>query len=188
MTLYRNCRELPIHNFFEINRTNDLSYLVKSGIPPADQILQDRYLEIADEYNALFSSKKKGGSIAKSKLHVLQLKLMNLEIIEMVLKRSGITDEIKAIAKKLRIKPEMLSSYISGVQNDLRRLQKEMKDEEEKGGKSNDNNSDSLEKTLTLVKENGFNFDRFSTPIIEFVYAINRLEEKAKQNQSSNKK
>ena len=184
--LYNNCRELPIHNFFEISRTNDLTYLIKSGKAPKEEVLQDKWLEIIDEYNGLFSSKKHQGTTNISKLHILNLRLMNLEIIELVIKTSGITDEIKEIAKRLRVRPDELGTYISGIKNEIKKLVLEMQKDQE--GQEEKNGGESLEKTLTLVKENGFNFDRFTTPVIEFVYAINRLEEKSKQQETLNKK
>lgn len=183
--LYNNCRELPIHNFFEISRTNDLKYLVKSGEPSEENILQDRYLEIIDEYNSLFSSKKNHGNINQIKMYILALKLMNLEVIELLIKDSGITDEIKEIAKRLRIRPDRISDYITGLKNDIKKLEKEISEAEKATVGEDKNHGDSLEKTLTLVKENGFNFDRFTTPIIEFVFAINRMEEKAKHHEKS---
>lgn len=183
MILYNNCRELPIHNFFEISRTNDLKYLVKSGETPEENVLQDKYLEIVDEYNTLFSTKKSHGNINQIKMYILALRLMNMEVIELLIKKGKITDEIKEISKQLRIKPENISVYISGVKNEIKKLEKEMQDAESATVNEDKNHGDSLEKTLTLVKENGFNFDRFTTPVIEFVFAINRLEEKAKQQE-----
>ncbi len=183
--LYNNCRELPIHNFFEISRTQDLKYLVKSGEIPDESILQDKYLEIIDEYNALFSTKKNHGNINQIKKYILALKLMNLEVIELLIKDGGITEEIREISKRLRIKPDNIAVYISGVKNEIKKLEKEMQDAEAATVNEDKNHGDSLEKTLTLVKENGFNFDRFTTPVIEFVFAINRLEEKAKQQEKA---
>ena len=184
--LYNNCRELPIHNFFEISRSNNFEYLVKSGKPPKAEILQDKWLDIIDEYNGLFTTKKHKGTTNQSKLYILNLRLMNLEIIELIIKNSGITDEIKAIAKTLRVRVEELSTYVSGIKNEIKKIVLEMQSESETQDEGN--NGESLEKTLTLVKENGFNFDRFTTPVIEFVYAINRLEEKNKQQENANKK
>ena len=184
--LYNNCRELPIHNFFEISRSSDLNYLVKSGKPPKKEILHDKFIDIIDEYNGLFTTKKHQVNVNETKLYILNLKLMNLEIITSIIKSSGITDEIKEISKTLRIRPDEIGVYVSGIKNEIKKIILEMsaKNENEPSG----NNGESLEKTLTLVKENGFNFDRFTTPVIEFVYAINRLEEKNKQQEIANKK
>lgn len=182
MIIYNNCRELPIHNFFEINRTNDLLYLVKSGEAPDASVLQDKFLDIIDEYNSLFTGNKKPGTTNKSKFYILTLKLLNLEIVEQLIQSRGITEEVREVARKLKIKPEKLSDYITGLKSELRKLQNELEQPDE----NTEDISYSLEKTLTLVKENGFNFDRFTTPVIEFVFAINRLEEKSKHQKAKN--
>lgn len=175
--LYNNCRELPIHNFFEINRSNDFSYLVKSGKKPSDEVLQEKFLDIIDEYNSLFTTKNKNVAIVnRTQIMTLELKLMNLRILEILIENKGITAEIRETAKKMRVNCEDISTHVSAITNDLKRLEAEIENEPE----STEKNDNSLEKSLTLVKENGFNFDRFTTPIIEFVFAINRLEEKNK--------
>lgn len=175
--LYENCRELPIHNFFEINRTNDFKYLVKSGKAPKEEILQEKWMDIIDEYNSLFNNQSKIPSVvSRSQIMTLELKLMNLRILKMIIDTQGLTESALEMAKLLRVKTKQIETYISATTNDLKRLEKEIEEEPE----STEKNENSLEKTLTLVKENGFNFDRFTTPIIEFVFAINRLEEKNK--------
>lgn len=177
MGLYQNCRELPIHNFFEISRTNDFSYLVKSGRKPKEEVLRDKYLEIVDEYNSLFSNKTKNPAmVSQSKFIAQSLKVMNLELLEIIIKTSGVTQEVRDVSRKLKIKPEKLSEFILGLKNELSRIELELQNRDSE--KDNESDIHALEKSLTLVKENGFNFDRFSTPIIEFVFAINRLEEK----------
>lgn len=183
--LYQNCRELPIHNFFEINRTNDFKYLVKSGKKPSDEKLQEHWWEIMDEYNSYFADQHKSQSeINKNRLIISSLKLMNLETLKFIISTHKITDEVREIAKKLKVKIENIDSYITGLTNDIKRLEKDLQNSDNEEEK--DNNS--LEKMLILVKENGFNFDRFSTPIIEFIFAINRLEEKSKYYKSLKKK
>lgn len=189
MELYRNCRELPIHNFFEISRTNDFSYLIKSGGITDEAVLKKKYIEIVDEYNSLFTNKGKNPAmIFQSKYIIQALKVRNLEVIELLINTSGLTDEIKEISKKLKIKPEKISEFLAGLKNELSRLEKEMEIREMEKENEDDKDINALEKSLTLVKENGFNFDRFSTPIIEFVFAINRLEEKQKSLEKAMKK
>ncbi len=106
--------------------------------------------------------------------------MMNLQILQIIISTSGITDEVKSTARKLRIIPESINSYITGLHNELKKLEKTLEANENEEN-SREKSADDLEKSLILVKENGFNFDRFTTPIIEFVFAMNRLEEKAKQ-------
>ena len=173
--LYNNCRELPIHNFFEISRTNDLKHLVKSGEIPDEEILQEKFIDIIDEYNGLFKNNKNPAQTVRLQLYVLTLKLSTLEVIEMIIESTGISEDVREICRKLRVKPERIKDYFTGLHNDIRKLEKQIQDQ----GETETNESDILEKTLTLLKENGFNFDRFTTPIIEFAFAVNRMEEKA---------
>lgn len=180
--LYQNCREIPIHVFFEIVRTNNLELLVKSGDNPEQQQLQSGWLDILDEYNALFPKQKDKSFILKSRYFVLCLQLMSLEILKEVIESSGTTPEIVESCRKMRVQPENIQSYIAGKRNELKKVHAEL----EREPQTEENNAaDELEKTLTLLKEQGFNFDRFTTPIIEFAYALNRLEERAAKQQSS---
>lgn len=177
MGLYENCRELPIHNFFELHRTKDFKYLVKSG-RAGKKALEEKYMEIMDEYNTYFNNPQKSSSEIKQKNLVLRsLKLMSLEVLYNLIETRGITEDIRTAAKKLKIKPEKLKDYIAGLKNEITRLENEMQNSENEQEKD----INSLEKTLILVKENGFNFDRFTTPVIEFVFAINRLDEKSRK-------
>ena len=95
----------------------------------------------------------------------------------MIIMVSGKNEEVIELSKKMKINPDNISTYKKAVNNELRKLEKQLEiiDEEKP-----DNELDNWEKSLILVKENGFNFDRYNTPLIEFIYAINRLEEKAK--------
>lgn len=47
--LYKSCRELPMHNFNEIQLTNDLSYLIKDGSDHSQEELQQQWIDILDE-------------------------------------------------------------------------------------------------------------------------------------------
>ena len=78
--------------------------------------------------------------------------------------------------KSFIVNIDNISTYKKAVNNELRKLEKQIElNNEEKP----ENETDNWEKSLILVKENGFNFDRYNTPVIEFIYAINRLEEKS---------
>lgn len=177
MILYNNCRELPIHNFFEISRNNDLKFLVKSGEIPDEEILREKFIDIIDEYNGLFSKGITPLQSQRMQLFTLALKQVLLEALQAIIITTGINDDVRQICRKLRVKPEQIDDYYAGLKNDIRKLEKQIEDQEPE----QINQSDILEKTLTLVKENGFVFDRFTTPIIEFAYAVNRMEEKAKK-------
>ena len=48
-SFYKNCRELPMHNFNEIQITNDLNYLVKDKTKQSDEDLQRHWIEILEE-------------------------------------------------------------------------------------------------------------------------------------------
>lgn len=180
MKFYTNCRELPIHNFIEISRTGDLKFLFCDYKNAVDENittdLQNTYIEIIDELNSFFKGSSNVKMIKESKLRALSLRFMNISLLEMILKVSGKTDEVVELSKKMKINLDNISTYKKAVNNELRKLEKQLEiiDEEK-----TDNELDNWEKSLILVKENGFNFDRYNTPVIEFIYAINRLEEKA---------
>lgn len=185
MELYNNCRELPIHNFFEISRSQDYRFLIKNGEynEGKTEELQQKFIEIIDEYNSYF--KDKGGAVHsmfnKNKLVSLSIKLEALHILEFFISEQGITEEIKEVCESIKIPPERIKSFIFGVKNEIKKLEHKIQQEEENEIHTG---SADLERTLILVKENGFQFDRYRTPIIEFVYALNRLEEKAQQMES----
>lgn len=181
MKFYSNCRELPIHNFIEISRTGDLKFLFCDYKNVTDESItsdvQNAYLEIIDELNSFFKGSGNGKMIKEAKLRALSLRFMNISILEMIIMVSGKNEEVIELSKKMKINPDNISTYKKAVNNELRKLEKQLEiiDEEKP-----DNELDNWEKSLILVKENGFNFDRYNTPLIEFIYAINRLEEKAK--------
>lgn len=189
MKFYTNCRELPIHNFIELSRSNDLKFLFYDYKNVSDESInsdvQNAYIDIIDELNTLFKGSSNVKMIKESKLRALSLRFMNISLLEMILKVSGKTDEVIELSKKMKINLDNISTYKKAVNNELRKLEKQLEiiDEEK-----TDNELDNWEKSLILVKENGFNFDRYNTPVIEFIYAINRLEEKSKQLESLKRK
>lgn len=179
MRYYKNCRELPIHNFFELSRTGELRYLLKDYDDAGDfqdnEDLQKANIEIIDEYNALFKNKRNESVIKNSELVALEIKLQNLLLIQSILFHSGWTEDLEKQARKTGVELADLDIHIKTIRSQLRKVQNRMKTEAE----NSENESDNLEKALSLVKENGFNLDRYRTPVIEFAYALNRLEEKA---------
>ena len=180
MKFYTNCRELPIHNFIEISRTGDLKFLFCDYKNAVDESInsdvQNAYIDIIDELNSFFKGSSNVKMIKESKLRALSLKLMNISLLEMIMMVSGKNEKVIELSKKMKINPDNISTYKKAVNNELRKLEKQIElNNEEKP----ENETDNWEKSLILVKENGFNFDRYNTPVIEFIYAINRLEEKA---------
>ena len=180
MKFYTNCRELPIHNFIEISRTGDLKFLFydykNAGDESINSDVQNAYIDIIDELNTLFKGSRNEKLTKEAKLQAISIKFMNLSILEMVVTVSGKTDEALELAKKMRVNIDNISTYKKAVNNELRKLEKQLQSNNEE---KPENETDNWEKSLILVKENGFNFDRYTTPIIEFIYALNRLEEKA---------
>lgn len=180
MNFYTNCREIPIHNFIEISRSGDLKFLFCDYKNAREEDIthdvQNAYIEIVDELNSFFKGSSNLKMINESKLRSLSLRLMNVSLLEIIVIASGKTDEVLELSKKMKINLDNISTYKKAITNELRKLEKktEIIDEEKP-----DNELDNWEKSLILVKENGFNFDRYNTPVIEFIYAINRLEEKA---------
>lgn len=104
--LYRNCRELPIHNFNEIEVTGDLTYLIKEGNHDEKE-LEKHWIDILDE--AITLSKDQGQTKFfrdKAELLYLETKLkvlsgigyiVNLEISEAQKK------DIDSLLKKYRV-------------------------------------------------------------------------------------
>lgn len=184
--LYKTCREIPIHNFFELSRTGELRYLLRDYHQEVEETeeLNQIKIDIIDEYGALFKNQRNEGLMEKCELMNLEVKLQNLYVLQRLISISGMKPHIIDLAVNMNVEPESIDIYIKTLESQVKKLQKRIESESE----TTENYTDNLEKTLSLVKENGFNFDRFTTPIIEFVYAINRLEEKAKYYESMKKK
>lgn len=184
MKLYKTCREIPIHNFFELSRTVDLRYLCKdyhADVAESEEIKQ-AYIDITDEYNSLFRGKQNAGMQQQAEKIKLQIQLFNLSILSLRYSESGATEHVLKMAALMNIDLSEIEVYQKTLRSQLNKIEnKEKSNPAEK-------DEDSLEKTLTLVKENGFNFDRFTTPVIEFVFAVNRLEEKSEYYKSLAKK
>lgn len=188
MQLYKTCREIPIHNFFELSRTGELKYLLKNYLEIENieetPELSDVKINIIDEYNSLFKGKKNEEIALKAELVSLEIRLQNLLLIHDLFIISGKTPEILLLAKKADVELDEIEIYIKNTKSQIKKLENKVNSELE----NSENDTDSLEKTLSLVKENGFNFDRYTTPIIEFVFALNRLEEKAQYYESLKRK
>mgnify|MGYP006363182079 CR=1 FL=1 len=188
MKIYKNCRELPIHNFFELSRTGEVKYLYKDyddvvNLEENEEINQVR-IDVIDEYNSLFKDKQNLGILTKAEILSLEIYLQNLFILQDLILVSGDSDDVKSLAISMNVDIDSLEIYIKTTKSQLNKIN----NQQEKESEDSENDVDSLEKTLSLVKENGFNFDRYSTPIIEFVFAINRLEEKSEQQKTLNKR
>lgn len=166
--LFQNCRELPIHNFNECVMGN-LYYLIKNGEHYDDEI-EAKWVDILDEYSELTAS---GNLIAKK----IQMVAINLEIEKMRLLMAidSPTKQQKEIIKRYlnKYRSKDIPKLITSLSNKLKRLIKEMPEEHK--------DSYSLDKSIAMMKANGFQIDRFTTPVSEYLEMINVLKERAKK-------
>ncbi|MXV39350.1 hypothetical protein GO491_11795 [Flavobacteriaceae bacterium Ap0902] len=171
--LYKNCRELPIHNFNECMEGN-FSYLVISGEHSEIEI-QEKWIGIIDEYNSLIT---KGADInisKKAEILGLHLKINLITILQELKSVESLADgEFKDLIKKYG-KPTLLA----GLKNKLNRKLNELPEQ-----KDSENDFD---KTLAVLNSQGFNVDRFKTPVSEYIKMLELLDEKFKAIQNSRK-
>lgn len=156
--LYKNCRELPIHNFNECMEGN-LSYLVVSGEHTDDE-LESKWVDILDEYNALTKTGVDTNIIKRCEIVSLQLQ------IDLIVELSTLSN-VEEFQKYTQNKDRL----IAGLTNKLNRKIKELP-------KNTDKND--FDKTLAVLNSNGFTIDRFKTPVSEYVKMLELLDEKIK--------
>lgn len=170
--LYKNCRELPYHNFNEIQIEGDLKYLIKDTEIHEDNELQDHWLKILEERlkaNNDFEQKKFFRD--KAELNYLQVKLTVLEGI-LPLYLFDLTDEqqeqIQTILKLYRV--SNIEQDILGTKDDINIKISALKkgDDSEKKG--------SFDKTLAVMRMNGYNVNRFDITVSEFDELISQMK------------
>jgi len=174
---YSKCNELPIHNFNEVASNNDFSYLIKNKDEEvSDEVLQLAWLDILDEYltisknNIALNALKK-----KAKITLLQKRLDTLEIMKYCADR-GI--DIDAELAQYRIKKDKIQVNIGMVKNDIARLSSSVPSESEKKGSNN-----TFDRSIAMLNKNGFNINRFTTVVTEWVQALDILEQQHIANQ-----
>jgi len=167
--LYQNCREIPIHNFNEISITGDMSFLIKEKGKHTEDELQDKWIDLIDEYNGYFN--KENESLEKNKqIELLRFEYLKLIAIKNLILSNENGDEVKKILKKLNIKEDKLDRFISSCLSNLNKLSLE--------NNIKSDNGYSFEESLIVLNENGFNVDRFKNTVSEYAFFINRLNKK----------
>jgi hypothetical protein len=171
--LYRKCNELPIHNFNEVSSNNDFTFLKKNnGDVVNDEDLQLAWLDILDEYLTISNN---AFAIAllkkKAKIILLEKKLHVLEVIKFCVDRCI---DIDSELLQYRIKKDKVAANIGMVKNDINRLSSSIPDEAEQKKRNTD-----FDRSIAMLNKNGFNINRFTTVVSEWVEALNILE---KQN------
>lgn len=173
--LYKKCNELPIHNFNEA-ANGDYSFLKKnSGDVVSDEDLQVAWLDILDEYLTVSNNTYAVTLLKKkAKAILLEKKLYVLQTMKFCADRNIDIDEY---LKEYNIKKEKLAVNIGMIKNDLNRLVNTMPESAEKQSNSTD-----FDRSIAVLNKNGFNINRFTTVVSEWVQALNILEQQHKQN------
>lgn len=178
--LYKNCRELPIHIFNEISLTNDLNLLIKENNNnyTEDQLL-DKWIDIIDEYNKLSGSDNAYNE--KISYEKNKLKLYILIAVRDLRDTVGIdNEELKLLCKDFSFRIDKIDLYINSILKSLK-TQDEL-------DKLNIDKKNNFEDILAVLNENGFNINRFITPVSEYLAYINRLKEIIKSKEKINKR
>lgn len=157
---YKNCRELPIHNFNEIGLSNDLSYLISDNSKHDDQELKDAWLDILTDFILINPDK---GIKYENELKQRLFYLVNrLSVLEKVIEYDLYTD---AILGKLKLKKKNVRREFNKVRQRTAQLRAKLKTEEKVEQEVN-----TFEKTLAqLTKFYGAKIDRFTTTVSEWL-------------------
>lgn len=204
---YKNCRELPYHNFNEVQVENSFIYLIKNkksykrfdnlmNKEPKDftqdelvwfngiaKDLERLWIDLLDEYFRLtndFSQTK----FFKDRSELLFLETKK-EILESLFKINDFDltedqrNQLNGILKKYRVTD--FKTSILGTNDDIN-----LKISQLKTSKSSDKKSN-FEETLAVMRMNGVNVNRHEVTVSEFVAMINMMSKsgsKAKSNSS----
>jgi hypothetical protein len=172
--LYRNCRELPVHNFNEIVITNNLSFLIKDQEEHKQEELKSHWKEIITEYETLIDDSKIAYMYRlKAEIIYLKQKIQFLILAQAIYEAGyDISEHIKPI------KPQELKTYISAARNTLNL---KLKQEANDGKESKDIPINAFEEAIATAKGNGYLIDRYTLPVSEWIAISSQLEKKAKE-------
>jgi len=176
--LYRACRELPVHNFNEVASNNDFSFLKKNpNDVVSDEDLQLAWLDILDEYLTISKNALVLNAMSKkAKVILLEKKLHVLEVMKFCAERGIDIDEE---LKEYRLKKDKIQINIGLIKNDINRLSNSMPNETERKNSNTD-----FDRSIAMLNKNGFNINRFTTVVSEWVQALNILEQQQIANQN----
>lgn len=181
--LYKNCRELPYHNFNEIQVEGDLTYLVKDKEKHDDIELQKHWDFIIEEYFDLtndFSQKKFFRD--KAELNYLQLKLTVMEKSKYLLTLDLDKDNRDALNEMLKnYKVADLDNDILSVKDDIHLKLNRFK------SAYNVENTGTFEDMLASMRMNGIQVNRHEITVSEWVSLLKQAQKQATRKNSNKK-
>lgn len=185
--LYSSCRELPLHIFNEILVIEDLALLIKEkGQVYSDEQLLKQWESILDEYSEL-SKDQESKKIYRDKAEILFLdqKLSALRIIYIlgqVPLNAEQSEQYRLLRTKFKVKD--IKKDLAATENLLR-----LKIEDFKRMNSNESNPNSFEYNLAKVSGIlGFQINRFTTTVAEWINLLKVADEKVKADIKANEK
>lgn len=186
ISLYQNCRELPIHNFNEIIITGNLNFLVKDGSIQNDDELAVLWQSILDEFHEL-SDDKSYNQLLKNKAEIIYLqgKVMACEILIALFGRT-LTEEQEAKVKELRSKYKIKNAK-TALAHTRNRLN--IKVDQFNRMTSNSESKHNLGRMISNVSRIvGYKIDRFNTTVEEWIESVKLADEIVKENQKNRDK
>lgn len=169
--LYKNCRELPYHNFNEVQVEGDLTYLIKDKEKHDDVELKNHWINILEEYFKLnndFSQAKFFRD--KSELNYLQLKLTTLKHIKPLL-------DIKLNKEQKNKLNELLKKYrVTNLDQDILGTTDDINLKINRFNLSYDNEKKSnFEETLAVMRINGCQVNRHEITVTEWIALLGQM-------------
>jgi len=175
--LYNRCNIMPIHCFNEVSN-GDLNYMkINREDKVSDADLEKAWLTIIDEYFIL-SKEVQGIENLKKKtaLTLLQNKIWVYEAIQLCLNKGLNVDNTM---KLYGVNAVDLPQYMALIKYDIDDLNSILQKTDVKG----DNEFDRM---FAIVLKNGFQINRFTTTVSEWIAILNLLEEQSKQQKKEN--
>lgn len=171
--LYRKCNELCIHNFNEVATNNDFNYLKVNKNDVVSQIeLEETWLIILDEFYRI-SKNVKILNVLKKKTQLILLvkKLVVFEALQICLSKNI---DIEAEMKLYKTNKNIVNIHIGMIKNDIARVSKSIPSEE------NGTDTNDFERTLAIILKSGFQINRFTNVVSEWVSILNLIQEQNK--------
>jgi hypothetical protein len=176
--VYRNCNELPIHNFNEVDSFGRFEYLKKN---PDDDVseyeLQLAWLDILDELLTI-SDNKIAINIINKKIQFIRLgrKLKVLEALKICVEMDL---DVDSQLKEYNTSKQKLNVHIGMLKNDINRIKPSEESEVDVAKDSNESNLN-FENSIVRLIEKGYQIDRFKTVVSTWITALNRLSKMEK--------
>lgn len=176
--LYRQCNELPIHNFNEISTNGDYDYLKKNrndDVPVAE--LDKVWYDILDEFLRISKNKIANGILRKKKELIFLYK--RLDILEAIKTCIDYEIDVTDKCKEYRVTPKNIDARIGLVKNDIMRITNSLSDKE---GQTQDPGETDFDRSIAQIMRAGYPINRFKTVVTEWCAILNLLEENKSDN------